>query len=515
MAPCSLDARRSTKSAENRGTSDGGCGRGLGDGARRHLYLASDDKSCIYLPMLGCSILSFLIFFIFCHISMLVTAKSRILRTISSRIMEWLGHAKITFTTSPEPLGMKRKNGQATDLLKVVEQTTPPCKLNPLLFNGHLQTAFTVVKPEGPIVHYKRKVFEAEDPAYEGSFAVDFVVPASQFEREDDDLPPRTARFSKQELESLDGGSLDSKPMLICLHGLSGGSYEIYLRHVLAPLIKEEGGWEACVVNSRGCANHKITSSILYNARATWDVRQFIKWARQKFPNRPLFGIGFSLGANILTNYIGEEADLCELKGAVVISSPWNLDVSNHALQRSWIGKEVYSKIMGNNLKRLIEQHADQIAKNPNVDLDRVRKTTYLHEFDREVQGPTWGYPTEGAYYRDASSCDVLLSVRIPLLAINATDDPIAVNEAIPYEEFKKNPYAVLCTTSLGGHLSWFEGHGSGDRWHAKPAANFLNYLVHEVDLDSITHREVIMSPLTIQKQSRFMPLRRKLHVQE
>jgi len=47
---------------------------------------------------------------------------------------------------------------------------------------------------------------------------------------------------------------------------------------------------------------HKITSSILFNARATWDCRQTVKWLRKTFPNRPLYGIGFSLGANILTN---------------------------------------------------------------------------------------------------------------------------------------------------------------------------------------------------------------------
>lgn len=43
----------------------------------------------------------------------------------------------------------------------------------------------------------------------------------------------------------------------------------------------------------------------------------------------------------------------------------------------------------------------------------------------RELQGPTWGYPTENAYYRDASSSDSLLAVKIPLFAINAEDDPV------------------------------------------------------------------------------------------
>lgn len=43
----------------------------------------------------------------------------------------------------------------------------------------------------------------------------------------------------------------------------------------------------------------------------------------------------------------------------------------------------------------------------------------------------------------------------------------IAVERAIPYQEFKKNPHTVCLTTSLGGHLAFFEI--GGGRWHAKP----------------------------------------------
>ena len=41
------------------------------------------------------------------------------------------------------------------------------------------------------------------------------------------------------------------------------------------------------------------------------------------------------------------------------------------------------------------------------------------------------------------------------------------MKEAIPFMEFKQNPYAVLLTTSMGGHLSWFES--GGGRWFAEP----------------------------------------------
>jgi uncharacterized protein len=216
------------------------------------------------------------------------------------RIMEWLGHAKTTFTHSPTTLTLNKKDGSSTGLLTICEESTPPCRLNPFLFNGHIQTMLTAVKVDGPPIYYKRKLFEAENSDYEGSFAVDFVV--KKYSESDSTLPIRTTYFKDEEFDGI--ASLDTRPMLIVLHGLSGGSYEIYLKHVIEPLVDAEGDrqWEACVINSRGCAKHKITSSVLYNARATWDCRQMVKWLRQKFPNRPLFGIGFSLGANILTN---------------------------------------------------------------------------------------------------------------------------------------------------------------------------------------------------------------------
>jgi predicted alpha/beta-fold hydrolase len=157
------------------------------------------------------------------------------------------------------------------------------------------------VKAAGPPITYKRQIFESDDPRFAGTFAVDFVT-QEQASVEDPSLPPRTTYFSGNEFASI--GSDDTKPMLITLHGLSGGSHEIYLRHVLEPLVdqSEQGDWEAIVVNSRGCAMSKITTGILYNARATWDLRQTVKWCRKMYPNRPLYAIGYSLGANILTN---------------------------------------------------------------------------------------------------------------------------------------------------------------------------------------------------------------------
>ncbi|RFU73536.1 hydrolase [Trichoderma arundinaceum] len=391
--------------------------------------------------------------------------------------MEWLGRAKIEFFHSPTPRTIREKDGNETDLLKICESNTPPCHLNPLLFNGHMQTMWTATKPHGPSVCYKRKVFQAEHEAYDGSFAVDFVV--EHHDGRDEGLPPRTVYYSDEEFASI--GSDDKKPMLVVLHGLSGGSHEVYLRHTIAPL--PEQGWEICVT---------------------------VKWLRKTFPNRPLFGIGFSLGANILTNYCGEEGSDCLLKAAVACSNPFSLDIASKTMAGTLIGKEVYLRVMGTAMKSLIERHKKELKQYTKLDLTAIANTTYLNEFDREIQCPTWGYPTEFAYYRDASSSDAVLSIKIPFLAISATDDPIAVKEAIPFEEFRQNPNTVLLTTSLGGHLCWFETGGS--RWHPRPVCNFLNHMAFKVDLDNL-------SPLDYPPKEKafsgsdYDPMRRKMNI--
>jgi len=37
-----------------------------------------------------------------------------------------------------------------------------------------------------------------------------------------------------------------------------------------------------------------------------------------------MYAVGFSLGANLLTKYLGEEGEKCFLVGASVVSNPWD-----------------------------------------------------------------------------------------------------------------------------------------------------------------------------------------------
>ena len=117
------------------------------------------------------------------------------------------------------------------------------------------------------------------------------------------------------------------------------------------------------------------------------------------------------------------------------------------------------------------------------------------------------------------------------ILTLSSDTMQIAVKEAIPFQEFKFNPFTVLCTTTLGGHLSWFET--GGGRWFSKPVrrstetsrlgytdqpqvTQFLMRMANEVDLSRLT-RDLERRPrdksMLEMKCPDFNPMRRKLDV--
>lgn len=91
----------------------------------------------------------------------------------------------------------------------------------------------------------------------------------------------------------------DTTPILVILHGLTGGSHETYVQDIVKEAATK--GYKSVVCNFRGCAQTELTSMQLYCGAYTGDLRFAIDYIRRKSPKAPLFGVGFSLGANIIT----------------------------------------------------------------------------------------------------------------------------------------------------------------------------------------------------------------------
>ena len=147
--------------------------------------------------------------------------------------------------------------------------------------------------------------------------------------------------------------------------------------------------------------------------------------------------------------------------------------------------RNVYSKAMANNLLNVIKRHEPELLRlsenrfTPILQRINTLGNLTLREFDANVtskvggSSPPFPFPSADAYYEWAASHQCLPRVRVPLLAINAVDDPIVGH--VP-TDVGGNGYVALVVTPAGGHLGWFEPSEDGRlrRWVVKPTVEWL-----------------------------------------
>lgn len=344
--------------------------------------------------------------------------------TIATRSMK-------TFT--PTVISQPTRLNQA--LLALCPALTNPYKLPAFLNNGHVETIFAALFRKKPHICYRRELIHMPDGGTVALDTEDQVTTAS--------LP-------------------SDAPVLILLPGLTGGSEDSYVQH--AVVHAREAGIRAVVFNGRGTSDTPVTSAQFYSASYTGDMRAVVSHVASQFPFSTLYAAGWSLGANILTCYLGEEGEEVPLTAAVAMCNPFNLPLARRNFRKG-INK-IYDWNLASNLNKIYTQHKDLFeraaaegTKPYNIELAKNAKT--IREFDEAITIVSFGWPSVDAYYEGSSSSKSIPKITIPLLVIQSEDDPIAPPEGIPFDELKANPLCVLVTTPTGGHLGWCSG-GNG-----------------------------------------------------
>lgn len=410
-------------------------------------------------------------------------------------------HTTCAKETVELPTRGKSESGSShVSLEQLVKKNVPELENNtwfwqsPALGNGHLQTLYAAAGNFEHVdkIYYGRRLITFEDDG--ATVSVDYVIdpPSSKEEWQEslkyspiEDPPrplPRTRFLTPQEINRVTAPERSENPLVITLHGLSGGSHESYVRAAISQLSNlHNGKFDCAVINSRGCARTRITTPRLFCALMTDDIRRFVKLVHKEQPGRKIFLVGYSLGAAILANYIGQEGEDSVIAGAVCVGNPWDLCQSSYFLNGHFLGRNLYSPQMTKNLLRLAKNNREMLEKDPVYVEGRKQKIQYIHEFDAAFTAPLFGFTTSHDYYRNASPVHRLINVRTPLLILNALDDPIADSTSLPYAEVKANPYTYMAATDLGGHLGWFKP-GKGGRWFPPVIAKFIEAIDREVD---------------------------------
>ncbi|KAJ2780221.1 hypothetical protein H4R18_003573 [Coemansia javaensis] len=333
-----------------------------------------------------------------------------------------------------------------------------------LLPQGDLQTIYLYTqhyKPAGCPVEYEREIFVFADG---GKAAVDWALPLERAEADpgtDAEEEEGTRAGSDAGLESDAGLGPDaSPPLVILVPGIAGTSYDYYARSFIKQVREEVPGCRVVVLHSRGCNGVSLASPKSFHGGMTEDLREFVAHISKRMPDTPLVGVGFSLGANILTKYVGEEGDGCRLVAAAAACNPFDMDMTVDSMcVPSLKNRYLYAAALTRSLVSLFTNNENVImAGDVALNADAIRTARNIAEFNEAYTAKVFGYASAKELNVRTSCAQFVKDVRIPMLFINALDDPMCCRRSIPVAEIERNPRLVLALTRFGGHLAFFEG---------------------------------------------------------
>lgn len=442
--------------------------------------------------------------------------------------LHWGYHGTVEQAVSPNgTVNLKLKDSKAgssnkgSQLHEFIGEQVPELsnnarfELNPYLFTGILQTMYlgSADFSKSFPVFYGREIVNYSDG---GISTADWVMAGwkqkydfaendakfnlEQFKKDEESthpenwprLHPRTRFLNDEELK---GVHAETKPLIVVLHGLAGGSHEPIIRSLTKNLSEiSNGKFDVVVLNTRGCARSKITTRKLFYAYATDDIREFLKREKERHPGRRIFTVGYSFGGTILGNYLGEDGENAPVDAAAILCCPWDLYTASLKMRDDWWSRKLFSKNIAQFLTRLVKVNMGELEYTQGKDEPPAYPASIEHpsytvftrenlkkaysfnstvEFDDVYTAPCLGYQNALEYYKAGGSINRLPNIKVPTLIINSKDDPVVGEEAIPVVPAKENVNVTLCITDIGGHLAYLDKKYNS--WAGAQIAQFFN----------------------------------------
>ncbi len=240
---------------------------------------------------------------------------------------------------------------------------------------------------------------------------------------------------------------------IVCLfHGLTGSIDSNYIKGMFAAL--ETAGFSPVLMHFRGCSGEPNRTRRTYHSGHTDDIRYFINQVKQRHPTRRILAIGYSLGANALLKYLGEESADCPLTGAAAVSPPLVLaegaNRMNQGLSRG------YQKHL---ISLMLSHHEQRRRAYPHLNLSPApRDIKNFWEFDDRITAPLNGFDGVDHYYTVSSSRQFLQSIEVPTHIVHSLDDPFFTPDVVPRED-ELSKSVVFEVAQYGGHVGFVTGN--------------------------------------------------------
>ncbi|GMH39559.1 hypothetical protein BSKO_07457 [Bryopsis sp. KO-2023] len=339
------------------------------------------------------------------------------------------------FTKACCPPRVFVSEGRLKELLKTgVPNLWKPYRPTPWLVFSHLQTVAGVIRRIGGNV-YERELLRFADG---GTVGLDWFKDS--------------ANSSKWGPET---------PIVLVLHGLTGGSQEGYCRWMCTAA--RNHGWRSVVFNYRGCNGVPHTSHKGYCVTETEDLEAVVNHIKRRFSAAPLFVASYSLGSLMLCKYLGDsDARIksggpgSQVEAAGLVSCPCCMHSNQENIEKPWSIPYLFNLILAYRLKQYAKENKEQYGPHPRVDEDTVSQVRTLRDFEEATIVQVYDLPSIAEYRDMGSSRNHIPSIQTNSLILVSEDDPFIGD--LPYAEALLNPMTALAKTSRGGHVAFLQG---------------------------------------------------------
>ena len=166
------------------------------------------------------------------------------------------------------------------------------------------------------------------------------------------ELPVVQTTESKQErIQRVLKGSID-RPVVVVIHGINNHANFGYIRSMMR--VCTDRGWIAAGMNLRGCGGMPLATPRGYNAAYTGDIRCVVQTLEARLAKGvPIFLVGNSLSASLVTKYLGEEGLSGTLPRCVAGGAALGLPASMNATNMSMI----FSPLLSLGAKKTVLQN--------------------------------------------------------------------------------------------------------------------------------------------------------------
>ena len=228
--------------------------------------------------------------------------------------------------------------------------------------------------------------------------------------------------------------------------------------------------------NNRSCSGEMNKALRLYHHADTDDLEDVILHAVRNFDYNKIVLVGFSMGGSQIIKYLGTaDGKLPEqVKGAVTYSVPCNL--ADSAASLSLFSNSFYRKKFLEKLKEKIRIKQKMFPGE--VDLKGIDEIRDFETFDNRFTAPIHGFEDAQSFYRAGSAENYIPKLNVPVLLVNAGNDPMLAPSSYPFGLARDHACFYLEVPKKGGHVGFFNGNHD-EIWSESRALEFFDEHIH------------------------------------